>query len=76
LTLPPVPPRQRPGNAAHHATIRRRTPAQTHLHISRGGIHGWVAVDLAQVDPDGPRELVTEAWLVTAPRRLTRQFER
>jgi hypothetical protein len=40
------------------------------------GIHGWVAVDLAQVDPDGPRELVTEAWLVTAPRRLTRQFER
>jgi hypothetical protein len=40
------------------------------------GIHGWVAVDLAQVDPDGPRELVTEAWLVTATRRLTRQFER
>ena len=37
LDLPPVPPRQRPGNAAHHATIPRRTPAQTHLHISRGG---------------------------------------
>ena len=35
LTLPPVTPRQRPGNAAHHATIPRRTPAQTHLHISR-----------------------------------------
>jgi hypothetical protein len=40
------------------------------------GIHGRVAVDLAQVDPNELRELVTEAWLVTAPRRLTRQFER
>lgn len=40
------------------------------------GIHRWVAVDLAQVDPDELRELVTEAWLVTAPRRLTRELER
>ena len=35
LTFSPVTPRRRPGNAAHHATIPRRTPAQTHLHISR-----------------------------------------
>jgi hypothetical protein len=39
------------------------------------GVHGWVAIDLARVDPDELRELVTEAWLMTAPKRLTREFE-
>jgi hypothetical protein len=39
------------------------------------GVHGWVAVDLARVDPDELRELVTEAWLMTAPKRLTREFD-
>jgi hypothetical protein len=39
------------------------------------GVHGWVAVNLARVDPEELRELVTEAWLMTAPRRLTREFD-
>lgn len=38
------------------------------------GVHGWVAVDLARVDPEELRELVTEAWLMTAPKRLARGF--
>jgi hypothetical protein len=33
------------------------------------GVHGWVAINLALVDPDEWRELVIEAWLMTAPRR-------
>ena len=40
------------------------------------GVHGWVAVDLAGVDPEELRELVNEAWLMTAPKRLTREFDR
>ena len=39
------------------------------------GVHGWVGVRLARVDPEELRELVTEAWLMTAPKRLARQFE-
>lgn len=39
------------------------------------GVHGWVGVDLRRVDPDELRELVTEAWLMTAPKRLTRDFD-
>ena len=39
------------------------------------GVHGWVGVALSRVDADELRELVTEAWLMTAPKRLTRAFE-
>lgn len=39
------------------------------------GVHGWVGVDLGRVDPEELRELVTEAWLMTAPKRLTRDFD-
>jgi hypothetical protein len=39
------------------------------------GVHGWVAADLAGVDPEELRELVTAAWLMTAPERLTREFD-
>jgi hypothetical protein len=38
------------------------------------GVHGWVGIHLAGVDPAELRELVTEAWLMTAPKRLTRDF--
>jgi hypothetical protein len=38
------------------------------------GVHGWVGIRLADADPDEVRELVTEAWLMTAPKRLTRDF--
>jgi hypothetical protein len=39
------------------------------------GVHGWVGVDLRRVDREELRELVTEAWLMTAPKRLTRDFD-
>ena len=39
------------------------------------GQHGWVGVALARVDPEELRELVTEAWLMTAPKRLARELD-
>ncbi|MEN3284199.1 MAG: hypothetical protein V7607_5339 [Solirubrobacteraceae bacterium] len=39
------------------------------------GQHGWVGVVLAKVDPEELRELITEAWLMTAPKRLARELE-
>jgi hypothetical protein len=39
------------------------------------GVHGWVAINLGRVDPEELRELVTEAWLMTAPKRLARAFD-
>jgi hypothetical protein len=39
------------------------------------GHHGWVGVALAKVDAEELRELVTEAWLMTAPKRLARTLD-
>jgi hypothetical protein len=39
------------------------------------GHHGWVGVALAGVDLEELRELITEAWLMTAPKRLARQLQ-
>jgi hypothetical protein len=39
------------------------------------GVHGWVAFDLASVDPEEMTELVIEAWRLTAPKRLVRAFD-
>ena len=39
------------------------------------GHHGWVGVTLAKVDPDELRELITEAWLMTAPKRIARELD-
>lgn len=39
------------------------------------GVHGWIGINLAQVDPAELRELIAEAWLMTAPKRLARGFE-
>lgn len=39
------------------------------------GVHGWVGVTLADVDRDELRELVIEAWLMTAPKRIARELE-
>jgi hypothetical protein len=39
------------------------------------GRHGWVGIDLARVDPEELRELITEAWRRTAPKRLVRAFD-
>jgi hypothetical protein len=39
------------------------------------GQHGWVGVTLVNVDPEELRELLTEAWLMTAPKRLARELD-
>ncbi|MFL6056260.1 MAG: MmcQ/YjbR family DNA-binding protein, partial [Actinoallomurus sp.] len=39
------------------------------------GRHGWVGVDLTRIDADHLRELITEAWRLTAPKRLVRTYE-
>jgi hypothetical protein len=39
------------------------------------GRHGWVGVDLARVDADHLRELITDAWRLTAPKRLVRSYD-
>jgi hypothetical protein len=39
------------------------------------GHHGWVGVALAKVDPEELRELITEAWLMTVPKRLARELD-
>jgi hypothetical protein len=39
------------------------------------GHHGWVGIVLDRVDPEELRELITEAWRRTAPKRLVRVFD-
>ena len=39
------------------------------------GVHGWVGVVVARVRTDEMRELVTEAWRMTAPKRLVKTFD-
>ena len=39
------------------------------------GVHGWVGFHVARVDARELAELVTEAWRMTAPKRLVRAFD-
>jgi len=39
------------------------------------GRFGWVRVALERVDPEELRELLTEGWRRTAPRRLVARFD-
>jgi hypothetical protein len=39
------------------------------------GPNGWVGVRFATVDRDELRELLTEAWRMTAPKRLVAAFD-
>lgn len=39
------------------------------------GRFAWVRVRLDRVDPDEARELVVEAWRLTAPRRMVRAYD-
>jgi hypothetical protein len=39
------------------------------------GRHGWVSIELATADPAEVRELVTEAWRQTAPKRLVAAYD-
>ena len=39
------------------------------------GRHGWVGVDVERIGLDHLRELVTEAWRMTAPKRVVKDFD-
>jgi hypothetical protein len=39
------------------------------------GKHGWIGIQLDRVDPEELSELVTEAWRLTAPKRLLSAFD-
>jgi len=39
------------------------------------GKHGWIGMQLDQVDPEELRELVIEAWRMTAPKRLVKAWD-
>ncbi|GAB2828434.1 MmcQ/YjbR family DNA-binding protein [Actinoallomurus bryophytorum] len=39
------------------------------------GQHGWIGVDVERIGTDHLRELVTEAWRMTAPKRVVRAFD-
>jgi hypothetical protein len=39
------------------------------------GPSGWIGVRIATVDRDEMRELITEAWRLTAPKRLLHAFD-
>jgi hypothetical protein len=39
------------------------------------GKHGWIGIFLDRVDPEELEELVTEAWRLTAPKRLLKAYD-
>ena len=39
------------------------------------GRFGWVRVRLDRIEPDEARELVLDAWRLTAPKRLVREYD-
>jgi hypothetical protein len=39
------------------------------------GQHGWIGITLERVDQDELRELVTEAWRMTATKKAVRAFD-
>ena len=39
------------------------------------GQHGWIGVDVQRIRDEHLRELVTEAWRMTAPKRVVRAFD-
>jgi hypothetical protein len=39
------------------------------------GRYGWMTVQLTRVEADEMKELITEAWRRTAPKKLVKQFD-
>jgi hypothetical protein len=48
---------------------------ETFTHPAYVGQHGWIGVDVQRVGAEHLRELVTEAWRMTAPKRVVRAFD-
>lgn len=56
------------------AALLEEDPA-TYFYPSYVGVHGWIGVTVAKADRVMLQELVTEAWRMTAPRRLVASFD-
>lgn len=39
------------------------------------GQHGWIGIDVQRIGAEHMRELVTEAWRMTAPKRMVKAFD-
>jgi hypothetical protein len=39
------------------------------------GHHGWIGVDVQRIPTDHLSEILTEAWRMTAPKRVVRVFD-
>jgi hypothetical protein len=39
------------------------------------GVHGWIGVVVVRADRDEMRELIIEAWRMTAPKRIVTAFD-
>jgi hypothetical protein len=39
------------------------------------GQYGWVGIDVGRIGVDHLRELVTESWRMTAPKRVVKVFD-
>lgn len=52
-----------------------RSDPQTFYMPPYVGKHGWIGVVLDRVDADELSELVTDAWRLTAPKRMLRAFD-
>jgi hypothetical protein len=39
------------------------------------GVHGWIGVVVARAEREEIRELIVEAWRMTAPKRLVKTFD-
>ena len=59
--------------AEREALVRSRPDVYSEWYTS--GRFGWVRVRLDLADPDEARELVLEAWRLTAPQRMVRDFD-
>jgi hypothetical protein len=56
------------------AALLEMDPA-TFFFPSYVGTHGWTGVRIPTVDAGEMRDLVTEAWRMTAPKRLVKAFD-
>ena len=59
--------------AEREALVRSRPDVYSEWYTS--GRFGWVRVRLDLADPDETHELVLEAWRLTAPQRMVRDFD-
>jgi hypothetical protein len=60
--------------STQHALVAR--DARTFSVAPRVGRFGWITVEISRVSTTELRELVIQAWRLTAPKRLVADFDR